>query len=398
MSVEHSTRAHSKLGASSSERWSECPGSVKLIEQFPPAPTSVYAEEGTAAHELAETVLKSDPGPNAFFYVRKKKFNGFEVTPEMAEHVQSYVDYVRNVKNETGGELLLEHKFHLKHLHPDFYGTCDAVVMEDFGTLHVFDFKYGAGIAVEAENNSQLQFYALGALELGDFENVRIHICQPRAFHADGGFRTWDVSPKALRDFGKFLKSKAIETQKENAPLKQGDWCRWCPAAVGCPEMRKRAIETAQTDFAQPPTLPAPQTLTEEQISKIVQYRKPVTAWLEAVEEYALTRVLQGEKIKGVKLVRSQSRRHWIDLEESEKVLRRNLGENAYTRKLLTVPQAEKALGKDSIVGLFQTVGGGPVIAHESDRRKSVNPNDFAAEEFEVFGDKTEFEVTEDDF
>ena len=44
---------HAILGASSSHRWLVCTPSVRLEERFP-SHTSVFAEEGTFAHELCE--------------------------------------------------------------------------------------------------------------------------------------------------------------------------------------------------------------------------------------------------------------------------------------------------------------------------------------------------------
>ena len=54
--VQHSSRAHARLNASSSHRWMMCPPSVKLSEQFEDRP-SPYAEEGTFLHELCELKL-----------------------------------------------------------------------------------------------------------------------------------------------------------------------------------------------------------------------------------------------------------------------------------------------------------------------------------------------------
>ena len=54
--IQHSSRAHARLNASSSHRWMMCPPSVKLSEQFADKP-SAYAEEGTFLHELCELKL-----------------------------------------------------------------------------------------------------------------------------------------------------------------------------------------------------------------------------------------------------------------------------------------------------------------------------------------------------
>lgn len=372
--------AHSPLGASSAKRWTSCPGSVKLAEKFPKT-DSDFALEGTAAHALAETVLKNKPGPNAFWYIgREKEIKdfpaGFKVTEEMAGHVQAYVDYVRNYVNELKGELLVEHKFHLKHLHPAFYGTCDAIVMQPFGELHVFDFKYGAGILVEATENMQSQFYALGAIELGDFSKIVIHICQPRIDH-DGGFRYWETSPEALFEFGKFLQARAAETEKPDAPLKpSAEACQFCPAKGGCPAIHKKAVELAKTDF-KAPSFPAPSALPMETISKILEHKKLFMQWLDSVEEYATRKLLTGETYEGLKLVRGRSQRRWTDEALAEAYLCSKLGEAAYSKKLLSVAQAEKLVREDLPLDMLETVDGELVAAPESDRRKAVGLIDF---------------------
>ena len=95
--VQHSERAHAILGASSSKIWLSCPGAPNLWAQVPKKPAGEWAEEGTAAHELAELVLNKQP--NAHWYVGKKErfeYNGIIATEEMAEHVQTYADLVRS--------------------------------------------------------------------------------------------------------------------------------------------------------------------------------------------------------------------------------------------------------------------------------------------------------------
>ena len=54
----------------------------------------------------------------------------------------------------------------------DGFGTGDAIIVAD-GTLRIVDMKYGTGVSVSAENNSQMRLYALGALEMfGDLYDI----------------------------------------------------------------------------------------------------------------------------------------------------------------------------------------------------------------------------------
>ena len=57
---------HAVLSASSSKQWLHCPPSARLQENFPNE-SSVYAEEGTWAHELCEYKVKK------YLHERKKR-------------------------------------------------------------------------------------------------------------------------------------------------------------------------------------------------------------------------------------------------------------------------------------------------------------------------------------
>ncbi len=57
--------------------------------------------------------------------------------------------------------------------------------------LQIIDYKHGVGVLVEAENNSQMMCYALGAIELFDgiydIEKVQMTIFQPDATTSAAG-------------------------------------------------------------------------------------------------------------------------------------------------------------------------------------------------------------------
>ena len=55
--MAHNERAHAILSASGAKRWLSCPPSARLSENFENK-SSVFAEEGTFAHELSELEIK----------------------------------------------------------------------------------------------------------------------------------------------------------------------------------------------------------------------------------------------------------------------------------------------------------------------------------------------------
>jgi hypothetical protein len=260
----------------------------------------------------------------------------------------------------------------LKNIHPKLWGTADVVICQPFGELHVIDFKYGAGVEVEVDDNEQLMYYGRGALELGDFTKVVIYVAQPRFVRNNPEkIRSKVYDPKEIVQFGKILRQKAIATEDPKAPLKEGDHCRFCPASPVCPQLHKRALSVAQTDFRDD-KLPAVENLGDEQIANIVRYGALVIKWIEGVKDYARARVVAGEKIEGLKLVSGRGERSWNNPEEVERILGGKYGERLYNRKILSVAQAEKAFGANAIEGLFSRIEGNATIAHETDKRKAL--------------------------
>lgn len=231
---------HSKIGASSMSRWSKCPGSVRLSDGIP-STTSIYAAEGTLAHEMAEKWLRSGSvsAPP-------------DCSHEMAQNISVYVDFVRREKRDD--VLFLEHKFDLSRLHPGLFGTADAVIYDSANKiLKVIDLKYGAGVPVEAVGNVQLQYYGLGAmLSLGFVvKEIQLTIVQPRCDHPDGPIRTWDFDAVRMIDFMADLMEAAMRTEKEDAPLFAGSHCKFCPAAAICPSSKRPHKSLREKNFLQ---------------------------------------------------------------------------------------------------------------------------------------------------
>lgn len=154
--------AHAKKSPSAAVRWMTCSGSNVLSEGIED-PGSGYAAEGTAAHELAERILKGADGKDL---IGKKAENGIEFTADMLTEVLKYVTTVRDLVASTGGTLLVEQRLSIEHLtgEADAHGTSDCVILAD-SELIVGDLKFGRGERVDAEENHQLMIYALAALE-----------------------------------------------------------------------------------------------------------------------------------------------------------------------------------------------------------------------------------------
>lgn len=319
------TKKHAVLSASGSHRWMNCPGSIQLEQRIPQKPSSAAAEWGTRAHDLSEAVLNNE-------------LSLYEIPAEFRDVVTMYVDYVQ--KHVTpGSTLLVEKSFNLSKIHDDMFGTTDAVIVDN-DTLHVIDLKSGIG-RVDAKENTQLLYYALGALlELPNQENlttVAMHIVQPKL----GAVDKWEVDIDYIWEWARELKTAAVATEDPNAPVVPGEQCQWCRAKAICPAKWDMANKAAGMDFAEP-------SFSLEKALDLAEQLKP---WVEAVQEMAKDKLTAGESVIGWQLKPGKKTRKWADEKAAEKHF--SIVPEAWASPSLKSPtQVEKVLGKESLEGL----------------------------------------------
>lgn len=385
--------AHSSIGASTCHRWWECAGSNNLIATCPPAETSKYAIEGTAAHEVAERCLRTwlndeveNMSPHQF--IEEEMSNGWVVTEDMAEHVLGYINMIyADLKPYLTDKvfikdiLKIEHKFNLKWIHKDMFGTCDAMLYIPFLLLKVYDLKYGAGVPVEVKENKQAMYYGLGGAQVGDVKEIELVIYQPRAPHADGSCRRWVLSPTELTNFGIQLKARALKTLDHGAKRKAGSWCKFCPAQPVCDTVREKVQEVAKVDFAQPAaTLRDPKDMDPKTLGNILKFVPLIDDWLKQVTGHAQVLAESGQDIPGYKLVKKRSNRKFRDEQLAADNLDMLYGEDVFIKKLKPLGQLEKIATKDEINALCYKPEAGNVLVEESDKREPVKPS--AIEDF----------------
>jgi len=371
---------HSHLGASSYHRWRACPGSIREIKKAPPQVSSVYADEGTRAHEMAADWL-TGKGPNAK--------NSTEY--EMMEAVDVYVTYIKELcQAGKENQLLVEHRFDLSKLYPMLYGTADAVIWKPgIKELEVVDYKHGQGVPVDVVENEQLQYYALGALlSLPNLRvsEVKITIVQPRCFHVDGPIRSWSIPALELLDFAADLVDAAKATEKPDASLKSGDHCRFCPASAQCPELSKKALETAKEVFT--PAL----SYDPQKLSDTLHALPQIESWIKSVREFAYNEANKGKCPPGWKLVAKRAMRRWMG-EVTPELLNKNFGISVH--QLVTEPelkspaQVEKFCTKEQKTKLAKYMiseSSGTTLVEEADGRPPVSSLEQAKNVFEVIG------------
>lgn len=383
--------AHAELSPSAASRWLRCQGSIVLSQDLPNI-TSEFAAEGSVAHEVADECLRHDRSPREYLG-KKIDHDGFTftVTEEMAEHVQTYLDYVLRFEGVT----MPEQKLPITHITGEAgaHGTADAVVI-DGDTLHVIDLKYGMGVKVHAEGNEQLQIYALAALRqfdmVEDFKTVVLHIVQPRLDHID----SWEVSVDELLEFGEDVRLATQWVAEAKVKLEEkhfvvGDkQCKFCPAKAMCKPLAQHVFNTVRDDFTdltQPITdLNQDRALDNQSLGHIMAAVPLIEEFCKAIRARVERELFDGQEVPGFKLVEGRrGNRKWIDEALAAQYLSSVLEEDAvFEKKLISPTTAAKWLKDDPELPLLITQSEGkPSVAPTSDKRPAlslgITPDDF---------------------
>ena len=411
----HSDRYHAVWSASSTAANWTCAGRMAMVSISPDDKKSIYAAEGTAAHEVAEKALRGDLDCSKFLG-EVYSIDGFdvEVTEELARSAQTYVHYVASQTDVAAGSvLLIEERHSLAQLNPPFDagGTCDATIIKPhLGEIEVVDLKNGRGI-VEVNGNKQTRTYALLALLnapkdlVNQIDQVKVTIVQPRAPHKDGRIRSetfhiaelieWtsellkamDRSALALEAFNMINGSRTMFDEWASKVLTPGN-CTFCPALGICPAVRKKALSVApeiaktwfeDTTLETPPmlsnTVPA---LSPEELSHILDGIDALEDWAKAVRATAHSLAEGGTTIPGYKLVEKVGNRKWAA--DDEKIIADlksviKLSEDQiFSKKLLSPAQIEKIIGakrKEEIANMYHNPITGTNLVSE---KKSTRP------------------------
>lgn len=375
---------HSPLGASSAERWMNCPGSVALIKELniqEETDEPEYRGLGIAAHEAGAYCLKN--GLDAWEVIGEK-FHNYEVDLNMAQAIQVYIDTVRPVMEREGAIVYIEHGICYARqdekvaeiidpradgiLRKYFYGTGDCCVVRPAQKyMDVTDYKHGEGIIVEAENNPQLLYYAFGFLLLHpEVETVRIRIVQPRTF--DESVKTWIVRADYIKEWVTTKLVTAMQlTEMDGAELDAGSWCRFCPAKLICPMMASLfgAACTANPKEIVP--------LTDATLGRSYKFTQVVKFYLKALEEEVYRRLNIGGEVPGCKLVPKKSNR--VFKPEAPALAKEMFGEDAMSRPELKSPAELEKLGAEAKAFVREyayTPQSGLTVATDDDKRPAV--------------------------
>ncbi|MGG5338082.1 phage protein [Enterococcus pernyi] len=385
---------HALLGASSAHRWLVCPPLARLEENIKDRGSS-FAEEGTAAHELAELQLMKRFKLLATRAVNSrlklfKETNGY-YDQSMEDYVSLYCDLVEERVNQYENAVVeLEQRVDFTKWVPEGFGTSDVVILSD-QAIEIIDLKYGKGVPVDAYLNPQLMLYALGAVDKYDiiyeFETVRMTIIQPRLDYIS----TFEIEKEELMYWAdNYVAPRAVQAWEGI-----GEW-KITDDVVKFSKVRAQLRPRAERNFqvVDKYELKEAPLLTNEEIAEILDRAPEIKKWLEHVESYALQKARdEGENFPGWKVVAGRSNRKVSDVEGLLMILEAEGFEDEDILKpqeLKAIGQLEKVVGKKKFAELAKEFiikpEGKPVLVAETDKRSALNSIDTAISDFEGIG------------
>lgn len=398
--------SHSVFAPSGSAMWMGCSGSL-IPNLLAPDSAGREAAEGTVAHGVGELWLKTGRKPvhllGTVEWVEEGDW-GFliEIDEVMLDYVQSYVDWCSMLP----GDHFVEQRVYFSQITPipNQGGTADHVACE-LHRMVITDLKYGKGVLVEAEGNTQARLYALGFFYewdwLYDFQEIVIRIAQPRLDHFD----EWVITRAELLEFAEYAKVRAHAAWKIDAPrTPSAKACQWCNVKASCAATAKLQAdlmaaafdnidrEISTEDMAEfkdglaltaIPNIAPLTTLTTDEMATLYSFRRMADGWWKALAAELYRRAVAGEQVPGYKLVESRSRRVFRDKNKAGAHLQ-SLGlaeDTVFETDIISPAQAEKELRKagyrskelpDLLADLVHKPVGKPTLAPVSDKRPAL--------------------------
>ena len=343
---------HSKIvGGSTAKRVINCPGSVALVAEMPPQPSSSYAEEGTLLHDEISRFL----GDLEYRFTCSQELIQDKLWPAL--------DLLDEIDPDKTMEYAVETRVGFGDLLPGVFGSTD--LMGRIGNKAIIlDWKFGAGVPVPAEENEQLMFYAAAAMRTPEAKwvfdgatEVELVIIQPPTI------KRWTTTIERIKQFEQTLVRAVKLAQQPDAPLKNGDHCRWCSAKPVCPVMtgavdRAVAIKMDKIDV--------------DKIGAYLHNADLLEDWIKDLRALAEEMMKKGKPVTGWKMVPKRATRSWVKEEDAKAALLQHLKESEVMVTKLISPAAAEKLMKKLPDGLTVAISSGNTIAPESDPRPAV--------------------------
>jgi hypothetical protein len=378
---------HAILSPSAASRWMTCTPSARLEQEFPNTSSS-YADEGTLAHAVGECILRQLAGfitSAEAETIMAVHMNNQYYNKELHDYAEGYAYFVWNQCKPGKTHLFVETRLSMTDWIEEGSGTADGLVIGD--RLMIFDdYKHGKGVRVEVINNQQMMIYALGAYqmfkEIFEIDRIQMNIYQPRM----DNISSWEITVTELLEWAENeLKPQAALAYAGKGDFKPGKPCMFCRAKPVCKALHDYNMELATLEFKNP------DLLTDEEVTLVLERSDTFGKWIQAVEGYALSTAVSGEKSwPGMKVCEGRSVRKYSDETLVIIALRQKGRTDIFTEpKLLGLGALEKKVTKPVFVAVVEPLlikpAGSPVLVPLSDKRPVYS---VAASEFTVINDE----------
>lgn len=357
--MSHKEREHATLSPSKMGRYMACEQSFVLESSLPSTLPSRSALEGTEAHEYLEKLLTNQmilddlpPG---------------EMKDSLTKVVSIVTKTYKQIKEEIDPDVTISIEQRVDFTY-HIWGTPDIVIRYTNGgdkQAIVMDFKYGL-TPVSADTNTQLMLYALGVRKKWKWVDCLLVIIQPR-ISENSIVNKWNFTRQHADSFTRRLYYKqarliAARNRKINPRANVGPHCTWCEGKPQCPQYIRYVSRKSGLVLDKAPDLEHVvkdvDKLSDKKISAIVTHSAEIRKYLDDVEKYALTRVLRGKDIEGLKVVQSRATRKWMEDASVEVIAAELLSmgvKNPYKPLCLrNITDIEKEIGKGKIDSLVE--------------------------------------------
>ena len=396
-----------------SATWLFCEAAL-LDGRFYPDSAGIEAAVGTVFHDIMKEWLTTNTEPRyrlghiAEVWKQdadKTKDKPFlvEIDEDMFFYGQQCIDFAGRFR----GRRLVERRVDISHITPikDQSGTLDLGFLSP-RRLVIIDWKYGTGVKVFAEWNTQELLYVSGVFKKYDkkynFQRIELWIAQPRLKHWD----KFEITREQLLEWMDWARERAAAAWKKKSKTytvgtKQ---CTWCKRRGDCRAKLVALEAIADEDFdrfAEPIstkeakevevfTPPRSMETTVQRLSleekvKIYQYRGLFEKWFKMIGESLLEAGIEGADLGDYYVAEGRSNRRFKserDLVEKVKLLGVPESE-LYKHELISPNQLEKVLrgygmrGKvlDEYVALFATKAPGKpaLVKRGEDDRPAID-------------------------
>lgn len=282
------------------ERIAACPASWRASKDVPRT-SSAYADRGTLLHDLGAMTISN----RVLTTDRHCKREGIVLARDERAAVLLYARHCRKLCRKATYWAIEQSLAYTVEMFgtPDFHAVCGD-------TLHIVDLKTGTGVYVEADNNVQLQCYAVLAFSnlpvhiQREIKRVALTIVQP-LYEGARPIRTADYPVESIPDWQGEINLAIERAKNPNARFSPGEHCRFCPAKPSCPAL----MGVAQAF----PNATLHGTLTPVQVGEMLQKVDTIEIWIKALRELAHEAIGHGIPIPGWKLQDKRAVRKWTD-------------------------------------------------------------------------------------